>query len=292
MIPAVFDHIAPRSLDEALQLLATHGEEAKLMAGGQSLIPLLKLRLAAPKILVDLSRIAELRGIRQQDGEIFVGALATHFEIESSPLLKKKSPLLPETARSIGDVQVRNRGTVGGSLAHADPAADWPAAILALGGELSIRGPKGGRRLGADQFFLGPMTTALAADEMLTEIRLPTAAARSGTAYRKIAQRASGFAIVGVAVSLTLDGRGRCEDVRIGVTGLSDRPFRAERAETRLKGERPAAKALQASAAETAAGIEPLEDLHASAGFRAHLAALSCARALAEAAKRAGSRRG
>jgi aerobic carbon-monoxide dehydrogenase medium subunit len=291
MIPAAFDYIAPQSLDEAMRALADHGKDAKLLAGGHSLLPLLKLRLANPKLLIDLSRIPGLGEISEQDGKIAIGALATHYEIESSELLKKKCPLLPETAREIGDVQVRNRGTIGGSLSHADPAADWPAAILALGGELGLRGPKGRRTLGAEQFFLGPMTTAIEPNEILTEIRMAILGRRTGSAYHKMAQQASGFAIVGVAVSIRLDGKGRCEEVGIGVTGLSDKAFRAHAAEERLRGNKLTAKLIEESAARVADGIEPLEDLHAGGQFRAHLARVYAARAIQEAVKRAASRR-
>jgi carbon-monoxide dehydrogenase medium subunit len=287
MIPATFDYIAPKSLDEAMRALAAHGEEAKLLAGGHSLLPLLKLRLANPRLLIDLSRIPGLGGISEQDGKIIIGALATHYQIESSELLKKKCPLLPETAREIGDVQVRNRGTIGGSLSHADPAADWPAAILALGGELKLRGPKGERTLGVEQFFLGPMTTAIEPNEILTEIRVPISSRRSGSAYHKMAQQASGFAIVGVAVSVRLDGKGRCEEIGIGVTGLSDKAFRAHAAEERLRGNKLTAKLIEDGAAQVADGIDPLEDLHADGQFRAHLARVYAARAIQQAVKRA-----
>lgn len=161
MIPAAFDYIAPRTLEEAVRALTDHGEEAKLLAGGHSLLPLMKLRLANPKLLVDISKLSGLSGIRQEGETISIGALATHYQIEISVLLQKKCPLLPRTAQAIGDVQVRNRGTIGGSLAHADPAADWPAAILALGGKLKLSGPNGDRWLSAEEFFLAPMTTAI-----------------------------------------------------------------------------------------------------------------------------------
>jgi aerobic carbon-monoxide dehydrogenase medium subunit len=290
MIPAAFDYIAPQSLDEAMRALAAHGEDAKLLAGGHSLLPLIKLRLANPKLVIDLSRIPGLNGIREQDGKIVIGAMATHYQIESSELLKKKCPLLPETAREIGDVQVRNLGTLGGSLTHADPAADWPAAILALGGELRLRGPKGERTLGAEKFFLGPMTTAIEPNEILTEIRLPMSSRRSGSAYRKMAQQASGFAIVGVAVSVRLDAKGFCEEIGVGVTGLSDKAFRADAVEERMRGKKLNAKLIEESTALAADGIEPLEDLHANAQFRAHLARVYAARAIEEAVKRAGGR--
>ena len=287
MIPAAFDYIAPKSLNEALRALAESGEDAKLLAGGHSLLPLLKLRLAAPKLLVDLSKISGLNSISQQGDNIVIGALATHYQIESSQLLSKKCPLLPQTARAIGDVQVRNRGTIGGSLAHADPSADWPAAMLALGAELKITGPKGERRVAAEDFFVGPMTTVIEANEILTEIRVPISARRSGSAYLKAAQQASGFAIVGVAVSLRVDAKGRCEEIGIGVTGLNDKPFRARGTENQLRGNKLAAKLIEASASQVADGIDPLEDLHANAQFRAHLARVYASRAIQAAAKMA-----
>lgn len=287
MIPASFDYLAPKSLDEALSALGARGEDAKLIAGGHSLLPLMKLRLANPKVLIDIGRIRNLNEIRAAKDQLVVGALATHFQIESSALLQKSCPLLPQTARTIGDVQVRNRGTIGGSVVHADPAADWPAAMLALGGRLKLRGRTGERMIDAEKFFLGPMTTAIEASEILTEIHLPMAPRRSGYSYGKMAQQASGFAIVGVAVSLCLDAKGRCEDVGIGITGLSDTPFRARKAEARLRGNKITTKLVDACAAEVAAGIDPLEDLHAAADYRAHLARVYTARAIQEAAKHA-----
>jgi carbon-monoxide dehydrogenase medium subunit len=287
MIPASFDYLAPKSLDEALSALGARGEDAKLIAGGHSLLPLMKLRLANPKVLIDIGRIRNLSEIRAAKDHMVVGALATHFQIESSALLQKSCPLLPQTARTIGDVQVRNRGTIGGSVVHADPAADWPAAILALGGRLKLRGRAGERMIDAEKFFLGPMTTVIEGSEILTEIHLPMAPRRSGYSYGKMAQQASGFAIVGVAVSLCLDAKGRCEDVGIGITGLSDTPFRARKAEARLRGNKITTKLVDACAAEVAAGIDPLDDLHAAADYRAHLARVYTARTLQEAAKRA-----
>jgi carbon-monoxide dehydrogenase medium subunit len=272
-----------------MAVLTARGEDAKILAGGHSLLPLLKLRLASPKLLIDLSRIPELKGVREQDGKVVIGALTTHYQIESAALLKKRCPLLPETAREIGDVQVRNRGTIGGSLAHADPSADWPAAILALGGELLIIGPKGERRLSVNELFLGPMTTAIEANEVLAEIRVPTAQRRSGSAYLKMAQQASGFAIVGVAVSLRVDAKGCCEDVGIGVTGLSDKPFRAHAVEERLRGNKLTSKLIEASAAQVAEGVDVLNDLHASAQFRQHLAKNYASRAIRQALKRSGA---
>jgi carbon-monoxide dehydrogenase medium subunit len=289
MIPAAFDYIAPQTLDEAIRALTDHGEDAKLLAGGHSLLPLLKLRLAHPGLLIDLNRIPGLNAVSQQDDKIVIGALATHYQIESSELLQKRCPLLLETAREIGDVQVRNRGTIGGSLTHADPSADWPAAILALGGELTLRGPKSERSVRAEDFFVGPMTTAIYPNEILTEIRVPVFQRRHGSAYEKMAQQASGFAIVGVAVSLRLDAKGRCAEIGVGVTGLSDKPFRAHAVEERLRGNKLMPKLIEASAAQVANGIDPLEDLHAAAPFRAHLARVYTARAIQQAAKRTGT---
>ena len=290
MIPASFDYIAPQTLDEAVRALGDHGEEAKLLAGGHSLLPLMKLRLTNPKLLIDLRKIPGLSSIAEQDDKIVVGALTTHYQIESSELLKKKCPLLPQTARAIGDVQVRNRGTIGGSLTHADPSADWPAAMLALGGELKLTGPKEDRTVQAERFLLGPMTTAIEPTEILTEIRVPIFARRCGSAYLKMAQQASGFAIVGVAVWLKIGQQGRCEDVGIGVTGLSDKPFRAHGVEERLRGSKLTPKLIEESASQVATAIDPLADLHASAEFRAHLARVYTSRAIQEAAKRVRGR--
>jgi carbon-monoxide dehydrogenase medium subunit len=285
MIPAAFDYVAPQTVDEALSALAEHGADAKVLAGGQSLLPLMKFRLANPKLLVDLAKISALSGIRKQDDNVVIGALTTHYQIEISDLLKKSCPLLPQIARVIGDVQVRNRGTIGGSIVHADPAADWPAAMLALRAELRVRGRGGERVLSAEEFFLGPMMTAIEPTEILTEIRVPLASRRSAAAYQKMAQQASGFAIVGVAVSLKPGVAGKCEEIGIGVTGLSDKPFRAEAVEERLRGNKLTAKCIEESAAHVADGIEPLEDLHANAEFRAHLARVYTSRAIQESAK-------
>lgn len=287
MIPASFDYITPHTLDEAFRALASHGEDAKLLAGGHSLLPLMKLRLANPKLLIDLSKIPGLSGIRQDGDKITIGALTTHYQIESSGLLNERSPLLPQTARAIGDVQVRNRGTIGGSLAHADPAADMPAAMLALGAELRARGPEGERWLKAEDFFLGLMTTALSPAEILTEIRVPVSSGSYGTAYLKVPQKASGFAIVGVAVWLKVEGQ-LCTEIGVGVTGLDAKPFRARRVEERVQGKKLAPGLIEEASSHASQGAEPLGDIHASGEFRAHLARLYTARAIQEAAKIAG----
>jgi carbon-monoxide dehydrogenase medium subunit len=250
----------------------------------------MKLRLANPKLLIDLGKIPGLGEIRQENDRIIVGALATHYQIESSELLKKKCPLLPQTAAVIGDVQVRNRGTIGGSLSHADPSADLPAAILALGAELKLRGPKGDRSVAAEKFFFGPMSTAVELAEILTEISVPSFERRCGSAYLTMAQQASGFAIVGVAAWVKVGGQNRCEDIGIGVTGLSDKPFRAHGVEESLRGKKLTPKLIDESASHITTGIDPLADLHVSAEFRAHLAQVYTARAIQEAAKRVRGR--
>jgi len=290
MIPAAFDYIAPQSLDEAVRALAEHGEDAKILAGGHSLLPLMKLRLASPKLLIDLRKIPGLNEIKEEDGKIVIGAFTTHYQIESSALLKQNCPLLCQTASAIGDVQVRNRGTIGGSVTHADPAADWPAALLALRGELQLRGPNGERTIEADKFFLGIMTTAIEPTEILTAVRIPIFPRRSGSAYLKMPQQASGFAIVGVAVWVTTGQQGRCEDIGVGVTGISEKPFRAYAVEERLRGTKLNPKLIEEGASQVASGIDPLADLHASAEFRAHIARVYTSRAIQESMKRAGAR--
>src|SRR5437879_1460020 len=199
MIATEFDYLTPSSLDEAISLLTRHGDEAKLLAGGHSLIPIMKLRLAQPKFLIDIGRLAGLSVIHEDGGAISVGSLATHHAMETSELLKAKLPLLPETAAHVADVQVRNRGTIGGSLVHADPAADLPATALALGAELRVVGSKGQRTIKIDDFFVGLLATAIAPDEVLTEVRFPLQPAEAGAAYVKVPNKASHYAIVGVA---------------------------------------------------------------------------------------------
>jgi carbon-monoxide dehydrogenase medium subunit len=287
MIAAKFEYHRPTSLNDALSLLSSHGDDAKLLAGGHSLIPVMKFRLAQPKHLVDISRIRDLRYIREDGGAIVIGAMATHHDIEASELLKKKLPMLPEAASVIGDVQVRNKGTFGGALAHADPAADWPASVLALEAEITARGPGGTRTIKAADFFVGMLQSALQPNEILTEARIPIPTGKTGMAYEKFAQKASGFAIAGAAVVLTTDGKGNCLHARIGVTGISAKAYRAEPVERALEGKRLDAATITEAASHAADGQDPLGDIHASAEFRAHLAKVNTKRAIARAAKRA-----
>ena len=277
MIPAAFDYHQPKTLEEALGILASN-EEAKVLAGGHSLLPAMKLRLAQPKALIDLSRVAELNYIREENGRIAIGAMTTHFEIESSALLQDKCPLLPELALHIGDVQVRNKGTFGGSLVHADPAADWPAAVLALNAEFEIAGPNGRRTVKAADFFVEMMQSAVQPNEILREIRLPVTP--KSVAYAKFAQKASGFAIAGVAVLVNKQAR----TASIGITGVAANPYRATAVEKQLQGKELSAELIRAASSKAADGIDPLNDIHASAEFRAHLAQVQCQRALARAA--------
>src|SRR5438132_5203139 len=220
MIPAQFDYEAPATLNEAVALLAARSDEAKILAGGHSLIPAMKLRLAQPQLLIDIGLIKDLSYIREEEGQIRIGAMTTHYQIESSERLKQICPLLPECAASIGDVQVRNKGTIGGSLAHSDPAGDWPAAIIALRAELVAIGQSGERVINADGFFVDLLTTALAPDEILREIRIKKPQGRFGQSYQKVHHPASGFAVVGVAVTLNLGPNGSCESAGVGITGV------------------------------------------------------------------------
>jgi carbon-monoxide dehydrogenase medium subunit len=286
MIATEFEYLAPSSLDEAISLLSKHGEDAKLVAGGHSLIPIMKLRLAQPKFLIDIGRLSGLADIREDNGAISVGSLATHHAVESSDLLKSKLPLLPETAAAVADVQVRNRGTIGGSLVHADPAADLPATALALGAGLRVVGPKGQRTIKAEDFFVGLLATAIAPDEILTEVRFPLLQAKTGAAYVKVPNKASHYAIVGVAAVVTLGKDGRCEQARIGLTGVTHKPQRALAAENALVGKVLDEGVIAGAASLAADGIKALSDIHASAEFRLHLTKVMTGRALKLAASR------
>lgn len=282
MIPQQFEYSAPKTLDEALGLLA---EGARPLAGGMSLIPMMKLRLSNPEHLVDLGRIKDLSYIREQGGELHIGATTTHHEIESSPLVRGKCPLLAETASHIGDIQVRNMGTIGGSTAHADPAADYPAALQALEARIVLKGAKSERTVSAEDFFVDTFTTALEPGEIVREVIVPIDGDGTGTNYQKVIQPASGFAIVGIAVRLRKDG-GKITMARIGVTGLSNRAFRAASAEKLLEGKTGASADVQAAAAMIAQGVEANSDLHASADYRKHLATVYAVKALTAALSR------
>lgn len=283
MIPGSFEYHSPATLKEAIDLLRSR-EDAKILAGGQSLVPLMKLRLAKPAHLIDLSRIRDLSFIREQGQSIAIGAMTTYAEIEESPLLLRRCPLLPQTASAVGDVQVRSQGTLGGSLAHADPAGDMPATILALGAEIKAVGPRGERTIKAEDFFLGLLMSALEPDEILAEITIPILE-QSKTAYLKAAQRASGFAVVGIAVCLQLDSAGACREIRIGVTGVGDKVYRAEAVEKQLLGKKLEAGLAQKAAADVTSGVDVIEDINGSKEYRSHLASVYTVRAIEAALK-------
>ena len=286
MIPTQFDYVRANSLYEALSLLAQN-EEAKILAGGHSLIPAMKLRLAAPPMLIDIGRIKELAYIHEEQGQICIGAMTTHYQIESSSFLKQYCPLLPECAAHIGDVQVRNKGTIGGSLAHSDPAGDWPAAIIALNAELVAASRNGERRIKADDFFVDLLTTALEPGEILREIRINEANGRTGQAYVKMHHPASGFAVVGVAANLTRDGDGVCRSAGIGITGVSSKAYRAAAVESILTGKKPDEQTIAAAASHATDGVDLNGDLFASADYRRHLANVYTRRAITSALARA-----
>ena len=280
MIPAQFDYQAPATLEEAVSLLASDLDGAKVLAGGHSLIPAMKLRLAQPQLLVDIARIKSLAYIREEGDNILIGATTTHYQLESSDLLKQICPLLPDCAKSIGDVQVRNKGTIGGSIAHSDPAGDWPAAILALQAELVLVGPNGERTEKAEDFFVDLLTTSLLPGEILREIRIQKPTGRFGQAYKKVPHPASGFAVVGVAVHLVLTDDGSWEAAAIGVTGVGTKAYRAYEVERALAGTNLDDDAIAAAVAHVCDDIDPNADLYASAEYRCHLATVHARRAI------------
>ena len=285
MIPAQFDYVRPANLDEALKLLKDREGEAKLLSGGYSLLPLMKLRLAQPAKLIDIGRLTELRGIRRiDDGRLAIGALTTYDELLRDPNLTHG--LLRDALPEIGDVQVRNRGTIGGAIAHADPASDMPALLLALDADVVARSTKGERTIPIGKFFNGPFATALAADEILVEIRFLAPREDYGSAYRSIEQPASGYSLAGAAIIVgrSAGGKGPFDDVRIALAGVADTPYRATAAEKAfLASARPADAAALATD-----GVTVASDIHADAEFRAAVAAVQVRRALEAAIARAG----
>lgn len=287
MIPAQFDYLTPETLDEAVGLLVQHPDEAKVLAGGHSLIPAMKLRLATPQILIDIGRIKDLAYIREADGQIRIGAMTTHYALESSDKLREICPLLPECAAQIGDVQVRNKGTIGGSLAHSDPAGDWPAAIMALKAEIVVVGPGVERVIKADDFFVDMLTTALGPDEILREIRIAAPSGRFGHSYLKVPQPASGFAVVGVAVNLTRDSNGACASASIAITGVASKVYRASAVEKAIIGSALDDQAIQEASSHATDGVSVNGDLYASDAYRSHLARVYTRRAIEAAAGKA-----
>jgi carbon-monoxide dehydrogenase medium subunit len=283
MIPATFDYVRATSVDDAVRLLGEHGDDAKLLAGGHSLIPMMKLRLAAPAVLIDIGGIPQLDAIDASGGRISIGALAKHAALAASGALKKNAPVLWDAANDLGDPQVRNRGTIGGASAHGDPSADYPAVLQALEATFTLTGKNGTRELKAADFFKGMFETALGAGEVLTKIAFDAA---PNSAYVKFHHPASHYAVVGVAVVLTVSG-GTIESARIAVTGIGDSAFRAGGVESALKGLKASdADALKAACAGVARSVTARADTFASASYRIAMADVFAARAVAKAASR------
>ncbi|MFA1549073.1 xanthine dehydrogenase family protein subunit M [Actinomadura chokoriensis] len=283
MIPATFDYVRPASLDDAVTALSDAGEDAKVLAGGQSLMPLLRMRLAIPDALIDLDRVGGLREIRDAGDAIVIGAMATHYQVIRDPLVREHAPLVAETTETVADPAVRHRGTFGGSLAHADPAGDLPAVALALDAVFLVRSVRGEREIPASEFFVDWMTSAMEPDELLVGVRLPKLGAGWGVHYEKFHRTAQAWAIVGVACAVRRSGDG-IEDARVALTNMGPAPVRAGAVEVAVKGGPASEDAFRTAAAQAAAGTEPPADLHGSPEYRTHLATVLTARALAAAA--------
>jgi CO/xanthine dehydrogenase FAD-binding subunit len=288
MKPPRFEYAVPHKTDEAVALLSQHGDRAKVLAGGQSLVPLLNFRLARPEVLVDVNRVAELAYVRPLESGVAIGALTRQHTVERADVIRARLPIVAEACRLIGHLPIRHRGTIGGSLAHADPASELPAVMVALEAELTVTRRGSRRTLPAEQFFTGMLTTALAPDELLTEVRVPGLPPRTGSAFIEIARRAGDFALVGIAVLVTLDDGGRVTRARLALCGAGPTPVRAREAERVLVGERPDGRVLDEAAEKIAAATDPPSDIHASAAFRKKLARHVGRQAIELAVRRAG----
>jgi carbon-monoxide dehydrogenase medium subunit len=290
MKPAAFDYHRPHSVDEALALLAEHGYDAKLLAGGQSLVPAMNFRLAAPAVLIDLNRVAGLDGLAESDEGVRMGAMVRQRVAERSPIVAARVPLLAETLPYVAHAQIRNRGTIGGTLAHADPAAEIPAVMLALDARFHLRAPGGTRIVSAGNFFTGLFGTALEAEEMLVEVEIPPMAPRTGWAFDEVSRRHGDYALAGLAATVTVDDAGRCQDARIALLSVSDGPVLAARATAALVGQEPTEAAIRA-AAEAAArdDIDPPGDIHATPEYRRQLVDVLVRRVLPRAFARAAA---
>jgi CO/xanthine dehydrogenase FAD-binding subunit len=286
MKPPRFDYHAPRSIDEAVSLLARYGGDAKVLAGGQSLMPMLNFRLTRPAALVDVNRIPALAYVREENGTLALGAMTRQRTIEFSPVVAARLPLLTEATRWVGHLPIRSRGTIGGSLAHADPSAEYPAVLAALDGEVVAQGPRGRRTLKAAELFETYLTTRLAPEELLVEVRLPAMPAGAGYAFEEFARRHGDFAIVGIAAMVVREGA-RCRTARLASAGAGPVPVRLRAAEEILEREGLGGAALQAAAARASELVEPDSDVHASAEYRRHLAGVLTLRALRRAVERA-----
>jgi aerobic carbon-monoxide dehydrogenase medium subunit len=283
VIPAAFDYARPTTVEEALRALADGGEDAKILAGGQSLIPVMRLRLAAPSVVVDLTRVRELRGVREDGDVLVIGAMTTHSDVVSDPLIAQHAPLIAQATETVADRQVRHRGTFGGALAHADPAGDLPAVALALDAQFVLAGPGGRRTVPARDFFVDYLTTALAEDEILVEIRVPKLAGHWGMHYEKFNRVAQAWSIVAVAAAVRREN-GHIAEARIGLTNMGPTPLRATATEQALAGAAAGADAIAGAAAHAAEGTAPSDDLNAKADYREHLARVLTRRAVTAAA--------
>lgn len=288
MYPRAFAYARPETLDEALELLREYGEDARPLAGGMSLIPLMKLRLASPAVVVDIGRLEALRGLAVEDGIVRIGACVRHAEVEEDPRIRVRLPLAHDCAGHIGDVQVRNAGTVGGSVAEADPSGDWGPALIALGAEIVCRSRDGERRIPAENFFVGPYTTALAPGELVTAVRIPTPSSGSTGAHLKHERRTGDFGLAIVSVQLRLDPGGRCTDARVALAAVGLVPLRVQAAENALRNARPDGRALEAAAEAVHAAVgEPLADVKAPGDYRRDVARSLVRRAVRAAVSRA-----
>jgi aerobic carbon-monoxide dehydrogenase medium subunit len=287
MIPPSFEYFRPKTIPEAIALLQQHGDDAKILSGGQSLIPMMKLRLARPGYLIDINRIAGLAQIKEEGGHLKIGGLTREAELEASPVVRAKYPIIIDTAHVIADPQVRNLATVGGNLAHGDPANDHPATMVALGAQVVATGPKGERIIPIEDFFLSLFSTALQHDEILTEIRIPIPPPRSGGAYFKLERKVGDFATVAVAVQLTLDEKGACQKVGIGLTNVGPTPVKAKKAEDFLRGKKLDEANIKQAAQLAADESEPSADLRGPVAYKKGLVKELTKRALMRASERA-----
>lgn len=287
MIPAAFEYVAPRSVAEAVALLRQHSYDAKVIAGGQSLIPMMRFRMAQPKVLVDIGRIPGLDYLREEDGYLRIGALVRHATMEHSPLIQERYPLLAATARVVADPLVRNLGTVAGSLVHADPAGDWAAAMMAARAQVVVAGPDGERLIGIDDFLVDTFTTALEPDELVVEVRVPIPGPRSGGDYQKIERKVGDFATAAVAVQVTLDEAGRCQQAGIGLCAVGPITLRAAAAEEALVGQPLDEATIRKAAALAAEAAQPTSDTRGSAEYKRDMVRVLTIRALRSAAARA-----
>src|SRR3954464_11718854 len=290
MYSATFEYHAPSTLQEALALLGQYGDDAKVLAGSQSLVPLMKLRLAQPAHVVDLRKVDGLVGVKDVGGTLHVGAMTTHGALAADPIFRAKLPMAAEAANLIGDAQVRNVGTIGGSLAHADPAADWPAVLVALDASVVVVGKRGERTVKVLDLIVGPLTTALEPGEILTQVRAALPPARTAGAYEKLPNPASRFAIVGVAAEISLDARNAVQWSRIAITGLAPKVTRAKGVEQALQGKAAEPAAIKSAAARAADGLELRGDISGSAAYKAQIAAVYTERAVLRAVARARER--